>query len=92
MEPGQGRAREDRKLTAVDGVDGRKGNEEREVGMTAVYTVKTQTHGRRDRHGVLAAVGKMREAIPSIVVTTQALERSPYRRERGEETHQSRMV
>jgi hypothetical protein len=77
--------------TAVHRVDSSESDEEAQIGLGVADAVETKPHGRQDGHGVLAAVDQVREHVPRVVVTPDALQRAPYRREGGEEAEQARV-
>jgi hypothetical protein len=78
-------------LTAIYGVDGGKGDEEAQVGLTIPHAVEAKPHSRQDCHGVLSAVDEVRKHIPRVVVTSDALQGTPYRRQSGEEAQKTRV-
>jgi hypothetical protein len=64
-------------LTAVQGVDRRKCNEYCKMISGLVNSVNTEGEIIHDGHGVFSAIDKMREYVSSVVVTTNALQRTP---------------
>lgn len=79
-------------LTGVDAVDRRECDEQGKIGASIVDPVQTEAHGGRNRHGVLAAVHKVRKDVPGIVITSETLKGTPNSRQSREEAKQSRMT
>jgi hypothetical protein len=77
--------------TAVDGIDGGKRDEHGAISSGFVDAVDAECHVEEDRCCVLAHVEQMREGVSGVVVTAETLYCSPYARERGKETNQSRV-
>ena len=64
--------------TAVNGVDDRDRNESREARPAVLYPVHAQTNGAEYRHGVFATVNEVWKNVSGVMVTTNALESTPY--------------
>jgi hypothetical protein len=79
-------------LTAINGVDRGKGDEEAQVGLGVVEAVQAEPESREDGHGILPAVDQVREHVPRVVVTPDALQGTPDGRQGGKEAHKARMV
>lgn len=67
------------RLTCVYAVNGGEGDEQGEVGVSPVNTVDAEEHCGKDGHGILATVDQMRENVPRVVVTSNALQSTPNR-------------
>ncbi|KAK2006646.1 hypothetical protein LZ32DRAFT_595196, partial [Colletotrichum eremochloae] len=80
------------RLTCVDGVDGGKSNKHCQVAVRIVDAVHGERHGGQDGHCILATVREVREDVPRVSVTTQALQQAPDGRQRAQETEKSRVV
>lgn len=70
----------------VDGVHGRKGDEDCTMGCGLIDAIDAESHVEDDSCHVLAQVEQMWECIAGVMVSTEALNRSPYTGECGEET------
>lgn len=78
-------------LTAVHCVDGGESDVEAQVGPGIVNAVEAEADGCHDCHGVFPAVDEVRKHVPCVVVTPDALEGAPYRRESEEKAKKSRV-
>lgn len=74
----------------VEGIDRGKGDEQGTIGGTFVNAIDTEYHVKNDSRGVFSQVEQVRECIAGVMISSVALECSPYTGKSGEESEETR--
>lgn len=82
----------EKKLTAVDRIDGRKRDKRPQRVPRRRDAVHREGDGGDDGHGVLPGVDQVREHVARVAVAAEALQEAPDGGQRGEEAEEPRLV